>query len=643
MIDLPSRWRRPSVLASLVLGLCMAGGLTACQDKSQAHTPVASSQTGDFVSDAHLYQADNLTLVRRHSHHAKTVVTKTTLSIKNQAQYADATHLPYANPDAPKGGELSMPFVGMFNSVNPFINQGVAATGSFYLYDTLLAGSLDESNVAYPQLAQAVSFDPDDASWIVYHIHPDAKFWDGSAVTADDVRATFVAILNQGLMSWRAFLSGIEAIEVLDQHRVKFYFDETASADLGATVGMLPIFAKKDVEKRFHQVSLTPLLGSGPYQIGKIEPSKSIEYHRNPHYWGRDLMVNRGRFNFDRIKFVYYQDEMVAFEAFKLGQYRLRTENDIKRWTTFNDTSLPIIKTTIKNNNPVPMQGLVMNLRKPIFQHIQVRQAFNLAFDFQWSNRALLYGAYDRLTSYFYGSPLQASGRPSAEEMAILQTLPLNDDEKSALDGVPVPPISSGDGNNRQNLLKARQLLLQAGLTYYNGQLWHKNQPVSVEILVSDDKQQHLLLPYVANLQRLGIAARIRRVDLASYTERKRNYDFDLLIDSFMQGNAPGAEQAYLWGSKSAQQIGNQNTIGIQSQAVDLVIDRLSKANTRQEIVLYAKVLDRLLLSGSYMISWYGKNTTNVMYWQGYQHPERLPQSGIGLDYWWYQSPNDKN
>lgn len=570
---------------------------------------------------------------------AKTVVTTATIAIKNTAQYDTAEHLPYANPYAPKGGELLMSATGTFNSLNAFIDKGVPATGTFYLYDTLMTGSLDEAYVLYPQLAHQVTYDTAKTDWVIYHLHPKARFWDGSPVTAHDVKATFDAILSKGLMSWRGFLMGIEEIQAIDDERVIFYFAKNASPDLYANVGLMPIFAKSDIEQRFDEISLVPLMGSGAYQVGKIDPSRLVEYVRDPNYWGADVMANRGRFNFNKIKYVYYQDDTVALEAFKAGQFNFRIEHSPKVWATFDPSTLngrTIIKAQIPHTNPVTMQGLIMNIRRPLFADKRVRRALNLAFDWTWTNDKLLFGGQERLTSFFYGSELMATGTPSPDERSVLESLPLNKDEKSALDGVPTQPISTGDGVNRTNLLKARELLLSAGLIYRGGRLMDKKGNVArLEILVDSDEHQAILLVYLQNLKRLGFDARIRRVDNASFVVRKRHFDYDMMIDSFMQGNSPSVEQSYLWGSKSADEKGNQNTIGIKSQAVDETISKLVQAKDRKEIVLYAKVLDRLLLSGEYIIPWGGKNTTNVMYHRGITPPPRLPTATIGTDYWY--------
>ena len=569
---------------------------------------------------------------------AKSVITTETIAIKNTAQYAKATHLPYANINAPKGGELSMSAMGTFNSLNAFIDKGVPATGTFYLYDTLMTGSLDEAYVLYPQLADKVTYDTANPHWVIYHIHPKARFWDGTKVTADDVKATFEAILTKGLMSWRGFLTGIDGIEALDEHRVLFYFNEQASQEMYANVGLMPVFAKKDIDKRFDELSLEPLMGSGAYQVSKAKPNRLVEYVKDPNYWGADIMANRGRFNFDKIKFVYYQDDTVALEAFKAGQFNFRIESDPKVWTAFEPKNIKhrqILKAKLTNTNPVAMQGLVMNIRRPLFADKRVRQALNLAFDWTWINRHLLF-EQERLTSFFYGSVLMASGMPSPDERQILQSLPLNQDELSALAGVPQPVVSSGDGVNRQNLLKARQLLLDANFFYRDGRLFDKTgQLAKFDILVADDKHQAILLAYLTQLKRLGFLVRIRRMDNAGFLTKKRAFDYDMIIDRFIQGSSPGAEQAYLWGSQSARQFGNQNTIGIESQAVDSVIQKLTQAQSRQQVILYSRVLDRLLLAGEYMIAWGGMPATLVMYHDDITPPPRLPTAAIGLDYWY--------
>lgn len=582
---------------------------------------------------------------KNYSKPSSTIQTVTALAHNSTPQFHALTHLPYANPNAPKGGTLSLPAQGTFNSLNPWIDTGTPVTGTSYLYDTLMTGSLSEGFVMYPQLASKVTFDPNDKSWVVYHINPYAKFWDGSPVTALDVKASIEAIVKKGTMSMRSYLAGIKEIQILDDYQVKFVFENADNAELLLTVGQMPIWSKKSIDESFEKVSLTPLMGSGAYQVGKVEAGRSITYVRDPNYWGAKpeakVMANVGRFNFDNIKFVYYQSQEIAFEGFKAGEYQFRAENKARTWATaYNFPAVKanmVVKEQIHHKNPVPMQGLVMNLRRPLFADIRLRQALTLAYDFEWLNKSMFYGQYTRLPSYFFGSELQAIGKPDAKEMAVLTPL-LNELEPIQREFVLAdwqPPKSNADGFNRENLLKARALLLQAGFYYQNGKLYDKNHnPAKFEILLTGDQLNRIILPYVRHLRRLGFDVNIRGVDAPQYLERVRKFDYDMIVDVFAQSNSPGAEQAYLWGSQSADEQGNQNSAGIKNPAIDKVIDKLIKAQNRDEIILYTKVLDRLLRAGFYIVPTYGKAYDTVAYWQQYEHGE-LPTNAIGLDYWW--------
>ncbi|WP_083874889.1 extracellular solute-binding protein [Moraxella macacae] len=598
-------------------------------------------------------------------------LTKTPLYAKNQTGYKTVTalahnstpafvelkHLPYANPNAPKGGVLSLSAQGTFNSLNPWYDNGTPVVGTTYLYDTLMTGSLSESFVMYPQLAQKVTFDPNDKSWVIYHINPHAKFWDGSPVTAHDVKASINAIVTKGVMSMRSYLAGIKDIQVLDKHRVKFIFDGADNAELLLTVGQMPVWKKQSIDESFEKVSLTPLMGSGAYQVGRVDAGRSISYVRDPNYWGAKpesgVMANVGRFNFDTIKFVYYQNPEVAFEGFKAGEYQFRVENKARTWVKgyqFLAVNNGMIKKqSIDNHNPVPAQVLVMNNRLALFNDIRVRQALTLAYDFAWLNRTMFYGQYRRLTSFFYGSQLQATGLPTPDEKQILQPL------LAKLDPIARKYVmidwqseqspfyqSQADGFNRDRLLQARSLLLQAGFFYKDGRLYQKNGKLaSFQILVHDDNQTRIILPYVRNLRRLGFGVEIRNADLPQYLQRVRKFDYDMIVDIFAQSLSPGAEQSYLWGSKAADEPGNQNTAGIKNPAIDSVIDKLIKSHNRDEIVLYTKVLDRLLLANFYVIPTYGKATDTVAYWQQFEHA-KLPTNALGIDYWWVNAEKEK-
>ena len=569
-------------------------------------------------------------------------ITTTALGHNSTTEYIDVPYMPYANPKAPKGGTLSLDARGTFNAANKWMTTGVAMVGTDYLYDTLMTGSLNEAFTMYPQLANKVTYDPDDTSWIIYHVNPAARFWDGSPVTSSDVKATYDAILNKGPMYIRSYLGDIKDIKIIDKQRVKFVFKSDDNKEILLTVGQFPIFAKSSIDTDFEKITLTPLMGSGPYKLGRVDAGRAVSYVRDPNYWGRDLMVNRGRYNFDRIKFVYYQSDEIAFEGFKSGQYRFRPENKASNWATgYNFPAVKaglINKETISSENPVPMQGLVMNMRRPLFQDICVRQALTAAYDFEWMNKTLFHGQYERLQSFFHGSELAATGTPSAAEMQILSPLlaKLEPIQRQAVLTEWRLPTSDGSGFNRKALLEARQLLLDAGFYYQDMKLYQPNGKLAqIEILMTGETMGRVLLPYIRNLKRLGFDATLRQVDGPQYYERMRRFDYDMVVDVFAQSLSPGAEQAAFWGSAAADEAGNANTIGIKNIVIDEVTTALANAESRDEIVLYTKVLDRLLRAGHYLVPLYGKSATNVAYWNQYRHTEKLPTNAVAIDYWW--------
>ena len=569
-------------------------------------------------------------------------ITTAALGHNSPTEYIDAPFMPYANPKAPTGGTLSLDARGTFNAANNWMTTGVAMVGTDYLYDTLMTGSLNEAFTMYPQLASKVTYDPDDTSWIIYHLNPAARFWDGTPVTSSDVKATYDAILNKGPMYIRSYLGDIKDIQVIDKQRVKFVFASDDNKEILLTVGQFPIFAKSSIDTDFEKITLTPLMGSGPYKLGRVDAGRSVSYVRDPNYWGRSLMVNRGRYNFDMIKFVYYQSDEIAFEGFKSGQYRFRPENKASNWATgYNFPAVKagmVNKETISSENPVPMQGLVMNMRRPIFQDIRVRQALSKAYDFEWMNKTLFHGQYERLQSFFHGSKLAATGKPSTEEMKVLIPLlsKLEPIQRQAVLDEWQLPTSDGSGFNRTELLKARQLLLDAGFYYQDMKLYQPDGMLAqIEMLMTGETMGRVLLPYIRNLKRLGFDVTLRQVDGPQYYERVRRFDYDMVVDVFAQSLSPGAEQAAFWGSAAADQVGNRNTIGIKNSAIDQVTAALANAESRDEIILHTHVLDRLLRAGHYLVPLYGKSATNVAYWNQYRHTEKLPSNAIGIDYWW--------
>ncbi len=580
------------------------------------------------------------------SAHAEIISTKA-LGHNSTAEYIDAPYMPYANPEAPTGGTLSLDARGTFNAANKWMTTGVAMIGTDYLYDTLMTGSLNEAFTMYPQLATGVTYDTEDASWIIYHLNPKAKFWDGTPVTSSDVKATYEAILTKGPMYIRSYLGDIKEVQIIDEQQVKFVFASKDNKEILLTVGQFPIFAKSSIDANFEKITLTPLMGSGPYQLGRVDAGRSVSYVRDPNYWGRDLAVNRGRYNFDIIKFVYYQSDEIAFEGFKSGQYRFRPENKASNWATgyhFPAVKAGMItKESISSQNPVPMQGLVMNMRRPLFQDIRVRQALSLAYDFEWMNKTLFHGQYERLQSFFHGSELAATGTPSTAEMKVLSPL-LSDLEPIQRQGVLADwqlPTSDGSGFNRDSLLKARQLLLDAGFYYEDMKLYQPDgKRAQIEVLMTGDSLSRVLLPYIRNIERLGFAANLRQVDGPQYYERTRSFDYDMTTDVFAQSLSPGAEQAAFWGSAAADEPGNHNTIGIKNPAIDSLVEALGAAESREEIILYTQVLDRLLRAGHYLVPLYGKSGTNVAYWNQYRHAT-LPTNAVGIDYWWVDKESE--
>lgn len=636
-----------------VLGLVVAISIAIIASNAENTTPIAlvsqSATSPASTGTSSSNQSPTLALpptITPSKKSASRLVTSTTLTHNSTAQFANARHFPYANPNAPKGGTLSLVALGTFDSVNKWIDVGTPVTGTDFMYESLMTGSLSEVSVSYPLLADTVTYDPADPSWIIYHINPHAKFWDGSSVTAEDVKASMEAILTKGVMSMRSYLADVKDVQVLDNNTVKFTFKTADNTEIGGAVGQMPIWKKSSIEQNFTKVGLTPLIGSGAYQIGNIDNGRAITYVRDPNYWGAKpeagVMVNVGRYNFDKIKYVYYQSNEVAFEGFKAGEYQFRVESKARTWATGYDFPAMqagmVKREKIGLNNPVPMLGLVMNTRRPLLADIRVRQALTFAYDFEWLNKTMFYGQYERLQSFFHGSPLEAIGTPSPQEMAVLNPLlPMLDPiQRTATLNEWHAPQSNGDGFNRANLIEARKLLLEAGYTYRGMKLYQPNGELAkFEFLTDDEKKSRIILPFLRNLERLGFTTSIRLVDRPQFIQRIRKYDFDMTEDLFAQSLSPGAEQAYMWGSQSADEQGNQNTAGIKNKAIDTVIDKLTKSKSREDILLYTRTLDRLLRAGYYMIPTFGKKSVNVASWAQYQHPAILPSNDIGLDYWW--------
>lgn len=590
---------------------------------------------------------------------AKPITTNILSLNEHTSSNSKQSFLPYSNPNAPKGGEYSTFEIGTFDSLNALINTGTPVNGTAYLSDSLLSASLNEPSLSYGLLADSITRDPQDPSWIVFHINPKAYFSNHQPVTADDVVFTFNTILSKGATGLRLYYADIQKVTALDQYNVRFDFKKKTTAQIAAksniklalSIGQMSIFSRQDWQNRpFDQVSMRVPLGSGPYLVDKIDSGRSITYKRNPDYWGRDLMVNRGKYNFDRIKYVYYRDPEAAYQGFKLGQYTFKQERSAQNWVkNYNFPAVNkgfIVKQTIANKNPITMSGLVFNFRQKKFQDRLVRKALTQAFDFEWLNKALFNHTYTRLQSYFFNSELEATGAPSTDELTYLKPLlpSLSQPEKDEILNVWTAPSSKGDGFNRDNLLKAHQQLLGAGYRYQDGFLIDaKGKPYAIEILISDASLQRTLLPYVRNLKRLGINATIRLVDTPQYIERVRRFDYDMIVDTFPQTLSPSHEQIGYWGSSSADRQGSLNTAGIKNPVIDQILKKLGNAQNRQEIINITRVLDRVLRSEYYMVPLYGLVGNRVVYWDQYRMPKSTPNYDLGLDYWWIDQNAEQN
>lgn len=563
------------------------------------------------------------------------------IALHGQPRYpANFSHFAYANPDAPKGGDVRMEAMGTFDSLNPFINKGVAAAGIGNIYDTLAVKSDDEPFSLYGLLAEKIIRDPADSSWIIYQLNPKARFSDGKPVTAADVVFTFNLIRKDGDPQYRAYYADIASVEALDKLRVKFRFKHNDNPELQLIVAQLPILPRHYWQNReFNRTSLDIPIGSGPYVIDAINSGRSIRYRRNPDYWAAQLPVNRGRYNFNSISYVYYRDFTVSLEAFKAGQFDYREEMKAKTWA--RDYDFPAVrqgqvkKWLIRNENPQGMQAFAFNLRRPLFQDVRVRQALGYAFDFEWTNKTMFFNAYTRCDSYFSNSELAAHGAPSAAELAILAPfraqLPAE-----VFRGAPLPPKTDGSGHNRSNLLLAQKLLREAGWQVRDGKLKNSDgQAFAFEILIVQPEMERIIQPFRQNLARLGIDMKIRIVDVPQYIERQRRFDYDMITMRVPQSLSPGNEQRNFWGSVYADQPGSNNLIGIKNPVVDALINQIIAAPSREQLVYRTRALDRVLLAGYYVIPQYYLGADRVAVWDIFERPKTRPKYAIAMETWW--------
>ena len=562
---------------------------------------------------------------------------------------ADFKHFAYVNPDAPKGGEFSTWGFGTFDSMTPYILKGQAAALSSIFFETLMSGSADEPDSMYGLLAETIEY-PQSRQWAIFNLRPEARFSDDSQVTADDVVFSFNILYEKGRPSFKATLRDVENVEALNPLKVKFTFKQGANLrELPLLVAGLPIFSKAYYADRdFAESTLDPPLGSGEYILDKIIPGKTASYIRRDNYWGKGLPINIGRSNFDRLTVEFYTDTTAAFEGFKGGVYNFRAENYSKLWATaYNFPSLSkgwIVKKTLPDGNPSGTQGYWINMRKEKFQDPRVRQAIGLLFNFEWSNETLFYGQYARTVSFWGNTPMQATGLPNAAELALLEPLkehlPASVFEKEAF----LPNISKTTKLDRAALRKAGKLLDEAGWTVVKGKRVNaKGEALMVNFLNDSPAFERITSPYIANLKRLGVDARLETVDAAQATERQKSFDYDIVIQRFVMSKTPGIELRRILSSGSADAHGSDNLSGIKNPAVDALLEKIEQAKTREDLNTAVRALDRSLRALHIWVPQWYNATHRVAYLDVYEHPEKIPPYALGqMDFWWYNADKAK-
>ncbi len=554
---------------------------------------------------------------------------------------ADFKQFDYVNPDAPKGGDVRFASIGTFDSLNAFILRGVPAVGVTQLFDTLMKSSEDEAFTEYGLLAETLEV-PEDRSWVIFNLRPQARFHDGGAVTAADVVWTFDTLRTKGRPSYRAYYADVEKAEALGPLRVKFSFKPGVNRELPLILGQMAVLSKAYYEKvNFEQTTLEPPIGSGPYKVAKVDAGRAITYARDPNYWGRDLPVNRGRNNFGTIRYDYYRDATVAVEALKAGQYDFRNENSAKNWSTEYDDapalkSGALVKKELRNELPNGMQGFGFNLRRPIFQDPRVRRAITEAFDFEWSNKTLFYGLYTRTSSYWSNSELAARGLPQGAELALLE--PFRAQLPPELFTTEYkPPVTDGSGTQRDNIRVSLRLLREAGWEVKNNKLIETStgKQMEFEILLESPLFERIALPFIRNLERLGMVVKLRTIDPSQYQTRMDNYDYDMTVVLFGQSLSPGNEQREYFGSAAVDLPGGRNVLGIKNPVIDALVDKVIAAPDRESLIQRTRALDRVLQWGHYVVPHFHSRVFRLVYWNQFGQPETPPKYGVALDSWW--------
>jgi peptide/nickel transport system substrate-binding protein len=567
----------------------------------------------------------------------------------------DFTHMPYANPDAPKGGRLVESMLGTFDSLNPLIVRGVAVQQVRGLpferglvLESLMARGVDEPFTLYGLLAKTVETD-DARSYVTFRLDPKARFSDGQPVLADDVLFSWALLRDKGRPNHRQYYSKVAKAEVLDPLTVRFDFGGPPDRELPLILALMPILPRHATDPAtFEETSMTAPMGTGPYRVASVKPGASVTFARNPDYWGRDLPVNKGLWNFDEIRLEYYREANGEFEAFKRGLYDFRVETEPLRWHDGYDFAAArngeVIRETTKISMPQPSQFLVFNTRRPVFSDMRVRQALTQLFDFEWINRNYFFGLYARSAGYFAGSELSAYGRPAdARERELLKPFAARI-PPDILDGSYRLPVTDGSGRDRTTLRNALTLLSEAGYDLDGTVLRQRTTktPLTFEILVTTRDQERIALAYSRDLKRAGIEASVRAVDPVQFDQRRLGYEFDMVQNRWDQSLSPGNEQSFYFGSQAADIPGTRNYMGAKDPAIDALIDALLEARERPAFVSAVRALDRLLMSGFYAIPLFNAGEQWIARWNRVERPARAALTGYLPETWW-QKPDPQS
>lgn len=565
------------------------------------------------------------------------------LGIHGAVKYpADFAGFDYTSPDAMKGGDVRLPALGTFDSLNPFIIKGVAAAGSgSFIHARLCTKAQDEPLSEYALVAESILF-PEDRSWVAFELRPEATFSDGEPIRADDVVYSFELFTKQGAPFYRSFYADVDTVYAIDSLTVRFDFSGTTNRELPLIIGQMRVLPKHYWETRdFTRTTLEPPVGSGPYRITHVDPGRAITYQRIDNHWSDTLAVMRGRYNFDSITYDYYRDNTVSLEAFKAGEYDFRGVGSAREWATSYDH--PAVEAGHLVQDAIPhgmirgMSGFIFNTRRSKFADPKVRQALAYAFDFEWTNATLFYGAYVRTTSFFANSELAARGTASGRVREILEQY-RGQVPEDVFGPAYQPPSTDGAGNLRVNLRSARRALRDAGWEIREGALTHvqTGEVMEIEFLLAAPSYERVVGPMRLHLQRLGIDARIRTVDASQYTNRVQSFDYDIIVATWNQYLNPGNEQRNYWSSRAADAPGSRNYAGISDGVVDDLVEQLIAAQTRHEQVSVARALDRVLAFSHYVIPHWHMAEHRLVYWNRFSRPATTPLISLGfIDTWW--------